>query len=128
MKIAVPADITHSVEEVENFLVKHTGTKFDENNKCWIVDFNSFNDETDSLLFEWNQLRDMTDNCTYAECESNFELKLVETSDQIIPSDAGVSRGPIDAIEVASGNVEAFGNWRNARRNDMARGDSSDSD
>ena len=37
MKIAVPADITHSVEEVENFLVKHTGTKFDENNKCWIV-------------------------------------------------------------------------------------------
>ena len=37
MKITVPADLTHNVEEVENFLVKHTGTKFDESNKCWVV-------------------------------------------------------------------------------------------
>ena len=37
MKITVPADLTHNIEEVENFLVKHTGTKFDESNKCWIV-------------------------------------------------------------------------------------------
>ena len=100
----------------------------DKNNKCWIIDFNNFSDDTDSLLFEWNQLRDMANSCSDAECERNFELKLVETSDQIIPNDAGVSRGPIDAIEVASGNVEAFGNWRNAMRNDMARGESSESD
>ena len=37
MKIAVPADLTHSVQEVENFLVKHTGTKFEESNKCWVA-------------------------------------------------------------------------------------------
>jgi DNA polymerase-3 subunit delta len=37
MKIAVPADLTYSVEEVESFLFKHTGTKFDESNKCWVV-------------------------------------------------------------------------------------------
>ena len=37
MKITVPADLTYSVEEVKNFLVKHNGTKFDENNKCWVV-------------------------------------------------------------------------------------------
>ena len=37
MKITVPADLTHNVEEVENFFVKHTGTKFDESNKCWVV-------------------------------------------------------------------------------------------
>ena len=37
MKIAVPADLTHNTKEVENFLVKHAGTKFDENNKCWVV-------------------------------------------------------------------------------------------
>ncbi|MDA9690212.1 DNA polymerase III subunit delta [Betaproteobacteria bacterium] len=37
MKIAVPAHLTYSVEEVETFLVKNTGTKFDESNKCWVV-------------------------------------------------------------------------------------------
>jgi len=37
MKITVPADLTHNVEEVENFLIKHAGTKFDESNKCWVV-------------------------------------------------------------------------------------------
>ena len=37
MKIAVPADLTYSVEEVESFLFKHTGTKFAESNKCWVV-------------------------------------------------------------------------------------------
>ena len=37
MKITVPADLTHNVEEVENFLDKHTGTKFDESNKFWVV-------------------------------------------------------------------------------------------
>ena len=37
MKIAVPADLTHNTKEVENFLVKHAGTKFDENNKWWVV-------------------------------------------------------------------------------------------
>ena len=99
----------------------------DKNSKCWIVDFNCFSDDTDALLFEWNQLQEMANDYTYEECENSFELKIVETSDQIIPTDAGVSRGPIDAIEVASGNVKAFGNWRNARRSDMARDDSSDS-
>ncbi len=37
MKITVPADLTHNVEEVENFFVKHTGTKFDESKQCWVV-------------------------------------------------------------------------------------------
>ena len=30
MKITVPADLTHNAEEGRNFLLKHTGTKFDE--------------------------------------------------------------------------------------------------
>ena len=37
MKITVPADLTHNKTEVENFLVKYTGTKFDENSRCWVV-------------------------------------------------------------------------------------------
>ena len=37
MKITVPADLTHNQKEVENFLVKYTGTKFDENSRCWVV-------------------------------------------------------------------------------------------
>ena len=37
MKITVPADLTHNVEEVENFFVKHTGTKFDESKQSWVV-------------------------------------------------------------------------------------------
>ena len=37
MKIVIPADLTHSEKEVENFLAKYTGTKFDESNKCWVV-------------------------------------------------------------------------------------------
>ena len=36
MKITVPADLTHN-EGGRKFLVKHTGTKFDESNKCWVV-------------------------------------------------------------------------------------------
>ena len=37
MRITVPANLTYSAEEVGNFLIKDTGTKFDENNNCWIV-------------------------------------------------------------------------------------------
>ena len=32
MRITVPADLTYSAEEVGNFLIKDTGTKFDGNN------------------------------------------------------------------------------------------------
>ena len=37
MKITVPADLTHNEKEIENFLVKCTGTRFDESNKYWVV-------------------------------------------------------------------------------------------
>ena len=37
MKITVPADLTHNAKEVENFLVKRTATKTDENHNCWVV-------------------------------------------------------------------------------------------
>ena len=37
MRITVPADLTYSAEEVGNFLIKDTGTKFDENNNCWVI-------------------------------------------------------------------------------------------
>ncbi|RZP22557.1 MAG: hypothetical protein EVA26_03560 [Burkholderiaceae bacterium] len=37
MKITVPADLTHNTKEVENFLVKRTTTKTDENHNCWVV-------------------------------------------------------------------------------------------
>ena len=61
----------------------------DRKKRIWIVDFNPFGNPTDSLLFEWHELVNFSD-------ESNFEMRTIESRNDCYTSSKGANRGPID--------------------------------
>ena len=85
----------------------------DKDSKCWVVDFNEYSACSDTLLFTWEELKSLEGMLTEVS-GSDFELRVVETSRQIIAQDAGLSRGPIESVDIASGAVPGFGDWRRA--------------
>jgi len=90
----------------------------DKAKKCYILDINDFSVKTESLLYTWEELLSAsTEREAYTDA---FELRVVESSDQIIPSSATSSFGPIEAVDVAAGSVAGFGDWRSALRLDRA--------
>ena len=80
----------------------------DKENKLWIVDFNIFDESTKSLLFNWEELRSFSN--VEARINEFAEFRLVSSSDDIIPNDAGISRGPIDAVNFIGKDLNAFKN------------------
>lgn len=91
----------------------------DKAGKCWIIDFGELNEEADLLLYTWGEL------CGPDNVDRNsdlFELRIVETSDQII-SHSIANSGPLEAVDIAAGAVAGFGDWRGAWRQEQQHGE-----
>mmetsp|Transcript_14824 Transcript_14824/g.22316 ORF Transcript_14824/g.22316 Transcript_14824/m.22316 type:complete len:318 (-) Transcript_14824:29-982(-) len=64
----------------------------DKKNRVWIVDFGLFGDATDSLLYSWEELNDIDTS----ECD----IRVVMSQNEVLPHQAGSTRGPVDMTEV----------------------------
>lgn len=78
----------------------------DKQHRVWIVDFNVWGARTDSLMFGWRELTDMS------PCLMKVpEIRCVETSKEVRPDPLSSFRAPIDAVHVANmtgGDAEHF--------------------
>lgn len=69
----------------------------DKKERIWLLDFNVWGSQTDSLLFEWEELMSL------AEEETSFpEIRVVETELEIHHDPLASYRAPIDVIELAA--------------------------
>ena len=60
-----------------------------------ILDFNVFGKPTNPLLFDWDE--DFIDTLVMVHSGNKlYSSRIIEHQSQVLPSEAGVSRGPID--------------------------------
>ena len=88
----------------------------DKNHKCWIIDLGELIESNNTFLFDFKELSDLQ-NLPKNNLEENrkvFELRVVETNDDICKYDSKTNNGPIEAVDIASGKVPYFGDWRTA--------------
>ena len=65
----------------------------------WLLDFNVWGTQTDSLLYEWDELVRMVESGE----EANYpEMRVVETEREVHHDPLASYRAPIDTIELAA--------------------------
>ena len=92
----------------------------DKQRRLWLLDFNTFGDPTKPLLFDWSDFDtpvveelDLEDvEQEHEELELEVLLRTVLTSADLLPHEAGQSRGPTDVI----GKSERDGGRRKKER------------
>ena len=67
-----------------------------ENTEIWLIDFNVFGPPTNPLLFDWNELVQKNINSTGNVDVELIEYRVITTSGDVLSSDKGIHRGPID--------------------------------
>jgi hypothetical protein len=92
----------------------------DKNHKCWIIDFGELIESKNTFLFDLNELLDLQNlpENSLEDHRIEFELRVVETNDDICKYDSKTNNGPIEAVDIASGKVPHFGDWRTALKID----------
>ena len=76
----------------------------DKQDRAWILDFNVFGERTDSLLFDWTELREWSD-------DRESEIRVVETDKEVRPHPLNNFRAPVDTVHIAGitgGNADSF--------------------
>lgn len=66
----------------------------DATSRVWLVDFNVFGYPTGALLFDWNELAQSFARADARDVEVDY--RVVTSATAVMPSDSGLSRGPID--------------------------------
>jgi hypothetical protein len=61
----------------------------DKKDRVWIIDVNPFGEPTCPLLFEWEELQQLSSL-------GEFTTRIVENEDEKMSSTMGMSRGPVD--------------------------------
>jgi hypothetical protein len=74
--------------------------------RVWLLDFNVWGSQTDSLLFEWEELQSLGD-----EGVSFPEIRVVDTEREVHHDPLASYRAPIDAIELAAMNGSDAGKF-----------------
>jgi hypothetical protein len=85
----------------------------DKKERVWLLDFNIWGTQTDSLLYSWDELMSMTggdEECNYPE------MRVIETEREVHHDPLASYRAPIDTIELAA----MAGNDRNKFEEFMA--------
>jgi hypothetical protein len=71
----------------------------DKKERVWLLDFNVWGTQTDSLLYEWDELVRMVESGE----EANYpEMRVVETEREVHHDPLASYRAPIDTIELAA--------------------------
>lgn len=94
----------------------------DTSNKVWLIDFNVFGSPTHPLLFDWNEII-QSHVAADADADVEVEYRIVQSHAEVLPSESGLSRGPIDVSESAD-----FSNFMKICSEQQKRDDSEDSD
>mmetsp|Transcript_11802 Transcript_11802/g.17922 ORF Transcript_11802/g.17922 Transcript_11802/m.17922 type:complete len:523 (-) Transcript_11802:45-1613(-) len=96
----------------------------DKNDRVWLIDFNLWADRTDALLFQWEELMEMTveaqvdgvdenDNNGINSSNDNVvnidntkpEIRVVMNENEVLYDPLSSYRAPIDTVDLASDNV-----------------------
>lgn len=86
----------------------------DKKERVWLIDFNVWGTQTDSLLYSWEELVTMTSSDGE---ESNYPvMRVVETEREVHHDPLASYRAPIDTVELAA----VAGNDRNKFEEFMA--------
>ena len=64
----------------------------------WLLDFNVWGRQTDTLLFSWSELLSLSSN----DDDGMPEMRVVETDRQVQQDPLASYRAPIDTVHVAS--------------------------
>jgi hypothetical protein len=77
----------------------------DKNERPWLLDFNVWGTQTDSLLFSWQELSTLTTAYESVEdiLETNVkpEIRVVEIQNEVKPDPLASYRAPIDTVDLA---------------------------
>jgi hypothetical protein len=71
----------------------------DQNNRVWIIDFNSFGNPTCALLFEWHELLAIASSFSSAASIDGLlspEFRFIKNETEKLTSVMGSKRGPVD--------------------------------
>ena len=87
----------------------------DKRNKVWLLDFNVWGDQTDGLLFAWEELHEMASNACVSRSSTNEEqrrtdtvidtivtMRIVENDREIHHDPLASYRAPIDTVDLAT--------------------------
>jgi D123 len=80
----------------------------DKSDRVWLVDFNVWSIQTDSLLYTWEELVDMQIPLLVGDDEDFPELRVVETALEVRHDPLASYRAPTDTVTLAS-SVNAAG-------------------
>jgi hypothetical protein len=78
----------------------------DKQERVWLLDFNVWGRQTDTLLFEWSELLEMV---IPTDAVHQPDIRVVETDRQVRQDPMSSYRAPIDTVHVASMNMTGDG-------------------